>query len=164
MFGRNASVVRQAADKYGVRTQPATKDNTMFTPPSTRAASAYKSVGIETSVSAADPHQLINLLFESLLQSLGLAKAALERGDIGGKGKAIGRAVRLIDEGLKASLNEEQGGDLAANLRSVYDYCVIRLTMANLKNDRSKIEEVENLIVPLAQSWKQIRAQALKGA
>jgi flagellar protein FliS len=88
----------------------------------------------------------------------------LARGDIGGKGRAIGRAVRLIDEGLKASLNEVQGGELAANLRALYDYCVIRLTMANLKNDRSKIEEVELLIEPLAQSWKQIRAQALKGA
>jgi flagellar protein FliS len=164
MLRHSPSVVRQAADKYGDRTQPAMKDNTMFTPPSTRAASAYKSVGIETSVSAADPHELINLLFDSLLQSLGLAKAALAQGDIGGKGRAIGRAVRLIDEGLKASLNEGQGGELAANLHALYDYCVTQLTMANLKNDRSKIEEVERLIQPVAQSWKQIRAQALKGA
>ncbi len=136
----------------------------MFTPPSTRAASAYKSVGIETSVSAADPHELINLLFDSLLQSLGLAKSALARGDIVAKGRAIGRAVRLIEEGLKASLNEAQGGELAANLHDLYDYCTFHLTMANVKNDSGKIEEVERLLAPLAQSWKQIRAQALKGA
>jgi flagellar protein FliS len=140
------------------------KDITMFTPASTRAASAYRSVGLETSIHAADSHELVNLLFAALLQSLGSAKAALASGDIGGKGRAIARSVRLIDEGLKANLNEAQGGELATNLHALYDYCMIGLTMANLKNDRSKIEEVERLIEPLAQSWKQIRAQALKGA
>jgi len=135
----------------------------MFTPASTRAASAYKSVGIETSVHTADPHELVNLLFNGLLQSLGSAKAAVVRGDVGAKVREIGRAVRYLDEGLIASLNEGEGGDLAANLRALYDYSVLRLAQANMKNDAQIIEEVEKLIEPLAQSWKLIRAQATKG-
>ena len=136
----------------------------MFTPASTRAASAYKRVDIETSVNVADPHELINLLFSALLQSLGQAKAALKRRDIAAKGREIGRAVRYLDEGLIVSLDEKQGGDLAKNLRALYDYCVLRLTQANLNNELAKIEEVESLLQPVAQSWKQIRAEAIKGA
>ena len=85
----------------------------MFTPVSTRAASAYQRVGIETSVSAADPHQLVSLIYDALLQSLGKARAAVLRRDVATKGSEIGRAVRFLEEGLKAGLNDEQGGDLA---------------------------------------------------
>lgn len=135
----------------------------MFTPVNMRSANAYRAVGVETSVSGADPHQLINLLFDALLQALGTARLAMKNADIPGKGRAIGRAVRLLDEGLKASLNPAQGGDLAKNLGDLYDYCALTLTEANLKNDAGKIDEVERLLAPVADSWKQIRAQALKG-
>ncbi len=135
----------------------------MFTPARARAASAYKSVGLETSVNGADPHALVNLLFTALLQSLNTAQAAMKRRDIPGKGSAIGRAVRLLDDGLILSLNEKEGGELAKNLRALYGYCVLRLTQANLNNDLAKLEEVQRLIEPVAQGWQQIRAEALKG-
>ena len=41
---------------------------------------------------------------------------------------------------------------------------VQRLTLANLRNEVAPIHEVLNLIEPLADSWKQIRAGALQGA
>lgn len=145
------------------RINPASKDNTMFTPARARAASAYKSVGIETSVNGADPHGLVSLLFTALLQSLTAAQSAMKRRDIPGKGRAIGQAVRYLDEGLIVSLNEKEGGDLAKNLRALYSYCVVCLTQANLNNDLSKLEEVQGLIAPLAQSWQQIRPEVVKG-
>ena len=135
----------------------------MFTPARARAASAYKSVGLETSVNGADPHALVNLLFTALLQSLNTAQAAMKRRDIPGKGSAIGRAVRLLDEGLIASLNDKEGGDISKNLRALYGYCVVCLTQANLKNDLAKLEEVQRLIEPVAQGWQKIRAEAIKG-
>ena len=135
----------------------------MFTPASTRAASAYKSVGLETSVSGADAHGLVGLLFTALMQSLGTAQTALKRGDIAAKGRAIGQAVRYLDEGLIVSLNDKDGGELAQNLRALYGYCVLCLTQANLSNDLAKVAEVQRLIAPLAQSWQQIRAETLKG-
>ena len=143
--------------------QSATKDHTMFTPASTRASSAYKNVGLETSVNGADPHGLVGLLFTALLQTLNAAQAAMKRRDIAGKGRAIGMAVRYLDEGLMEGLNQEKGGDLAMNLGALYSYCVLRLTQANLTNDLSKVEEVQRLIEPVAQSWQQIRGEALKG-
>jgi flagellar protein FliS len=58
---------------------------------------------------------------------------------------------------LKGSLNDEQGGEIAANLRNVYSYCVRCLTIANLKNDLSKLDEVVELMTPIAQAWEQIK-------
>ncbi len=136
----------------------------MFTSVNSRAASVYKRVSADTGVSAADPHQMVSMLFDGLIQSLNAARGAMERGEIEAKGMAIGKAIRILEEGLKAGLNRAQGGDLANNLNGLYGYAVQRLTMANLRNDASAIHEVLNLIEPLADSWKQIRTGALQGA
>jgi len=131
----------------------------MYTSVSSRAASAYKRVGTETSVSEADPHQLIQLLFDALRQSLSQAKSCLERGDIPGKGAAIVRSVRLIEEGLRGGLDLEKGGALAASLDGIYTFCVVQLTMANLKNDLSLIDEVAKIIDPVAAGWSELRSK-----
>lgn len=128
----------------------------MFTSASHRAASAYKRVAVETSVQGADPHTLVGLLFDALLQSIAAARGAMERGDTAAKGAAVGKAVRILEEGLKAGLNLREGGEIAANLRSLYDYSTLRLTQANLRNDPAALEEVSKLIEPVAQSWKLI--------
>lgn len=131
----------------------------MMNPAFSRAASAYQSTGIETSVHGASPHQLIVLLFDALQQALAGAHAAMLRKDIPTKGKHIVRAVRLLEEGLKAGLDMERGGEIARNLRTLYDYCTQRLTHANLHNDAAAIEEVQRLIAPVADAWKQIGPQ-----
>jgi flagellar protein FliS len=135
----------------------------MFNSVSTRSAfasaSAYKRVGDETSVANADPHTLVSLLFAALQRALGAASVAMQRGDIPLKGRHIGSAVRILEEGLIAPLNLEQGGELAANLKSLYSYCVTRLTVANLRNDVAAIDEVTRLIEPVANGWKQINGQ-----
>lgn len=136
-----------------------TLEHNMFTSVSSRAASAYKRVSVETDIGMANPHQLVDMLFDSLLQSVGAARAAMERGDIATKGEKILRAVRIIDEGLKPALNLEQGGDLAANLNGLYGYCVLRLTHANLRNDVGGLADVVRVIEPIAQGWKQISAK-----
>jgi flagellar protein FliS len=131
--------------------------DTMFTSVHSRAASAYKRVAAETSVQTADPHTLVGLLYDALLQSIAEARGAMARGDTLAKGAALGKAVRILEEGLKAGLNLRDGGEIAANLRQLYAYSTLRLTQANLRNDAKALEEVSQLIEPIAQSWKQIR-------
>lgn len=128
----------------------------MFTSVSSRSAAAYKRVGAQTSVEGASPHQLICLLYEALLQSLRLAHGATIRGDIETKGKEIGKSVRILEEGLKAGLNDAAGGELATNLRGVYNYSISRLTRANINNDAPMIHEVIELILPVYGAWKSI--------
>ncbi|NMM15483.1 MAG: flagellar export chaperone FliS [Rhodoferax sp.] len=130
----------------------------MFTPVSMRSANAYKNVGMETSVAGATPHQLVGLLFDALQQSLSAAKGAIQRGDFPSKGRSISRAVRILEEGLKASLDAERGGNLAANLLSLYDFCIFRISEANLRNDAAMVDEVIRVIHPVADGWNQIRS------
>ena len=135
----------------------------MFTSVNTRSASVYKRVAVETGVQAADSHRLVGMLFDGLLQAVAAARGAMERGDLVVKGEQIGKAVRIVEEGLKAGL-DPAGGEMAQNLRALYAYSVRRLTEANLRNDPSALAEVATLIEPVAQAWQDIRGQALRGA
>jgi flagellar protein FliS len=65
-------------------------------------------------------------------------------------------AVRILEEGLIAPLNLEEGGELAANLHNLYRYCVTQATLANVRNDVNGLEEVSRLIELVASGWKQI--------
>lgn len=132
----------------------------MFTPVSTRAASVYKRVNVETGIESATPHQLVVMLFDALQQYLLSAQGAMERGDVALKGQKMGAAIRVLDEGLRGALNLEQGGEIAKNLDAVYEYCVNRLTVANLKNDLQAIPEVMNIMAPIASGWKQMNSQS----
>jgi flagellar protein FliS len=131
----------------------------MFTSVSSRSASAYKRASVDASVDMADPHQLVNLLFEALQRHLGAAKLCMQAGDIAGKCKQVGAAMRILEEGLIAPLDMTNGGDIARNLKSLYEYSVSRLLMANAKNDTAILDEVARLIEPVASGWKQINGQ-----
>ncbi len=135
----------------------------MYTPISTRAATTYRRVSVESEITGADPHRLVDMLYDAVLQQLRLGHAAMQRGDIAGKSDAMAKAMRIIDEGLKSGLNPA-GGELTVRLKAVYEYSIKRLTLANLRNDVAAVSEVIDLIAPLAESWKSIRAAAVKGA
>lgn len=134
--------------------------DTMFTSVHQRSAAAYQRVGAETAVSQADPHKLVELLLERLLQVVGSARLAIQKGQIAAKGENISKAVRILDEGLKSALNLEQGGAIAANLNGLYGYCVLRLSHANLHNDAAALADVLRVIEPIAQGWKEMGEQA----
>lgn len=133
----------------------------MYTPVSSRAANAYRQIGVQSGIDGATPHQLVQMLFDGLQQSLHAARGALQRGEIESKGAHIGKAVRILEEGLKGGLNRVQGGELAANLGTLYDYCIARLTLANLRNDLALVEEVVALVEPVAQGWKEMNQAQL---
>ncbi|MEO8154809.1 MAG: flagellar export chaperone FliS [Rhizobacter sp.] len=131
-----------------------------FSAPTKRRLGAYQQVHVTTGVDGASPHRLVEMLFEGLLESFAQARGAMRHGNIEAKGEAIGRAVRIIDEGLKAGLNVEEGGQLAADLRDLYAYVTVRLTFANRYNDEAAISECVQLIEPLSKAWAAIGHQA----
>jgi flagellar secretion chaperone FliS len=128
-----------------------------FSAPSKRAQlGAYQQVHVTTGVDGATPHRLVQMLFEGLLDSLARARGAIQHGNVVVKGEEIGRAVRIIDEGLKAGLNVTEGGRLAQDLNDLYAYVTVRLTYANRHNDESVIGECVRLIEPIAKAWDEI--------
>ena len=128
----------------------------MYTATFTRASAAYKRVATETLGEDSSPHHLVELLYQEVLQAVIVARGAILRKDHAAKGKAIVRAIRLFEEGLKPGLDRQAGGALATNLGALYDYCVRLLTQANLKNDEQKLLEVRDLIEPISSAWKEI--------
>lgn len=122
-------------------------------------ANAYRQVGNQTAVAAATPHRLIEMLFEGCMDALAQAKGALRSGQVDVKGRALGRAVRIVDEGLRAALDLRDGGPLAADLHALYGYLTMRLTAANLRNDEAAIEECQRLLNPLREAWQAIGPQ-----
>jgi len=120
------------------------------------ASKAYRQVGVETGVAAASPHALVAMLFDGFFDALARARGALNAGRTEDKGRAIGHAVRIVEEGLRATLDKRQGGALAANLEGLYSYVALRLTQANLHNDLAALEECARLIEPLRTAWREI--------
>ena len=167
---RNAGVTslkpaNAATDNKSVSSHPNGSPRTMYaTRPDTPIArdnamphaKMYARVGVETGVSAASPHRLVAMLFDGFAESIATAKGAMASGQIEIKGRAIGRAFRIVDEGLKASLDLTAGGALARDLDELYAYIGLRLTHANLRNDAAALDECLALMQPLRQAWASI--------
>ncbi len=123
-----------------------------------RVSSLYRQVGV--AMPDASPHRLVAMLFDGLLDSIAQARGALAAGDVPRKGREIARAVRILDEGLKAGLDRSAGGTLATDLDDLYAYAMTRLTQANLRNDDAALAECHALMQPLRDAWNAIAPQA----
>ena len=122
----------------------------MFSSSGFNRANAYRQVGAHSGVENASPHALIQMLFEGLFQSLNAARGAMERGEIEEKGRHLGKAVRILQEGLAAGLDLDKGGELAGNLKLLYDYSVKQLTHANDHHDVCQSEVALGMLPPVA--------------
>lgn len=118
-------------------------------------ASMYAKVGLETDVQAASPHRLVAMLFDGIFDAMAQATQAIQAGNVEAKGRALSRAVRILDEGLRAGL-DLSAGQLATDLRELYGYVCMRLTQANLKSDIAAIEECQRLLSPVREAWTAI--------
>ena len=127
---------------------------------SPRGAHAYAKVGLETGVAAASPHQLIAMLFDGAITAVKAAAGHMRAREIEKKGKAISKAITIIENGMRASLDKKNGGEIAANLDALYEYMSGRLLEANLHNNTGMLEEVENLLSGLKISWDAIGSPA----
>ncbi len=137
--------------------------NAPYAPSATRSqqfAGSYHQFGNLGKVAQASPHGLVALLFEGYFAALNRARGAMRAGEIGAKGSAIGHAVRIVDEGLRAALNLSQGGNLAADLDDLYAYVCLRMTQANLQNDEAALDECMRLMTPLREAWAGIAGSA----
>lgn len=123
----------------------------------------YAEVGVETRLAGANAHQLVAMLFDGFQEAVAQARGALRGGHLEAKGLAIGRAVRIIEEGLRAGLDMRAGGALARDLDELYGYLTMRLTMANLRNDEQALDECQRLLQPLREAWAAIAGQSPAG-
>ncbi|PKF73085.1 flagellar protein FliS [Pseudomonas fluvialis] len=118
----------------------------------------YQTVNTQAQVFDASPHRLIQMLMEGGLSRLAQAKGAMERDQVALKGELLGKAIAIIG-GLREGLDLRQGGELAANLDSLYEYMSSRLLQANRSNDVAIIDEVAGLLREVKSGWDGIANQ-----
>lgn len=123
-------------------------------------SNTYRRIDVETGVNGASPHQLTTLLFNGAMDSITQARGAMLNQQIEAKCAAISKAIRIIDEGLKASLNLAEGGELAQRLNDLYAYIGTRLTQANLHNDPAMLDECMALLTQIRDAWVAIAPTA----
>ena len=109
----------------------------------------YRKATIDTS----DSVGIISLLFDGAINFIKLGRVKMGERDIAGKGLYIGKATAVVGE-LASSLNMEEGGEIARNLRRLYDFVLDRLLRANLKNDAAALDEAEKVLQVLREGWK----------
>ncbi|MDR0736910.1 MAG: flagellar export chaperone FliS [Zoogloeaceae bacterium] len=117
---------------------------------------AYAALARESDVRAASPHRLVVLLFEGAASAISVARVHASEGRFAERGTNISKAIDIITNGLKASLDVQAGGELAERLSALYDYMVSRLLWANMKNDVPTLDEVQSLLGEIHDAWRQI--------
>ncbi|MCZ8880361.1 flagellar export chaperone FliS [Escherichia albertii] len=116
---------------------------------------AYAQIGVESAVMSASQQQLVTMLFDGVLSALVRARLFMRDNNPQGKGASLSKAINIIENGLRVSLDEESQDELTQNLIALYSYMVRRLLQANLRNDVSAVEEVESLMRNIADAWKE---------
>ncbi len=123
---------------------------------------SYAQVSTDIAVETADPHRLILMLFDGARAAIWMARAHMENKQIAEKGAAISKAIDIVNNGLRASLNIEDGGELAERLAALYEYIGNRLLWANLKNNVAALDEANQLLGELRSAWAMIGPNADK--
>ncbi|QDF75907.1 MULTISPECIES: flagellar export chaperone FliS [Shewanella] len=116
---------------------------------------SYRKVSVESDLSVASPHRVIQMLLAGAIERLAQAKCAIEQDDVAQRGLLIGKAIGIVN-GLNGSLNMDTEGDVAVNLSQLYDYMLVRLSEANVNNDVKAIDDVVALLKTIKEGWDAI--------
>jgi flagellar secretion chaperone FliS len=117
-------------------------------------ANSYRQASILT----ADPMKLTLMCYSGAISNLKLARNAYAAKDYEAKGKALQKALDIIDE-LNASLDMKQGGQVAANLRGIYHYLTRTLIEADLKRDLKAFDDAVKMLEEIESAWKIVAAE-----
>lgn len=119
---------------------------------------SYRKVSVESEISVASPHRVIQMMFEGALQRLAQGRYAIENNDIKNKGIYLGKAIGIVN-GLNNSLNMDAGGAISTNLSDLYDFMLRRISEANLNNDVQAIDDVSGILKTIKEGWDAIPAE-----
>lgn len=124
---------------------------------------AYARVGVETGVVAASPARLIVMLYEGAIAACSLAIKHMRENNYAAKSADLTKAITIIDNGLRSSLDKTSGGEIAQSLDRLYEYMSTRLYSANSKSDIAAVEEVIKLLKDLNEAWVALGEQPAAG-
>lgn len=124
-----------------------------------RGIKAYAQVDLQSQLAGATPHQLITMLFDGAHNAILRAKIYFDNGNVARRGEMISKAINIIDNGLRASLDHKKGEHIAQEMEMLYDYMSRTLLECNLRNNQSQLAHVDEILMNLANTWKEIDPQ-----
>jgi flagellar protein FliS len=132
----------------------------MYGPQST--ANAYRNTAASTGEELS-PQRKVALLINGTIEKIRRAQAQIAEGQLAEKLKTIDSVLSII-EVLRASLDFQQGGQIAETLGSLYDTAMMRVVEANANNDIAKLDAVAKMLAPIAEAFAQLAPTPAKPA
>lgn len=119
--------------------------------PAATAYAAYRSAEIET-ISQKD---LIVCLYQGAEKFLEAGRQAMERHELETAMTLCRRAKEIFIE-LISTLNFDQGGEVAKQLKELYAFLIIQITEASMRKKPAQIAAIQPIIATLREGWQQI--------
>jgi len=109
----------------------------------------------ETAVTTQSKGKLVVMLYDGAIKFLKLALRGIDAEDFEARNTNVQKAMKIVEE-LNVVLDMEVGGEIALNLRKLYNFMLNHLNQANINNDKGMIEEVLAMLDTLNEGWKDI--------
>ncbi|EJC7015833.1 flagellar export chaperone FliS [Vibrio parahaemolyticus] len=120
---------------------------------------SYQQVDLDAQAAAANPHQLVIMLIDGLLDEIERIRGHLAAKRLAEKGAGINKCMNILI-GLTSALDDESGGEIAENLRQLYDFCQVELYYASVQNDADRLMNVERVMGNIREGWMNFGQQA----
>ncbi|EDP60356.1 flagellar export chaperone FliS [Vibrio sp. AND4] len=120
---------------------------------------SYQQVDLDAQAASANPHQLVVMLIDGLLDEIERIRGHLAANRLEEKGLGINKCMNILI-GLSSALDEENGGEIAENLHQLYDFCQVELYYASTQNDATRLDNVESVMGNIREGWMNFGQQA----
>ena len=118
--------------------------------------SNYQNAYKKASVNTLDQNKLIIMLYDGAIKNANFAVQYMKSGEIEKVHDSLIKTKNIVTE-LLATLNMDQGGEIAKNLKSLYSYMFSQLVEANMEKKSEPVLNVIDLLKELRGAWVQIR-------
>ena len=111
----------------------------------------YKQVQVKT----ANNKKLLIMLYQGCIKFLRIAKKSIREDDFENANEYLKKSQDIVNE-LRYTLDMEKGGEISNNLYQLYSFMYSELVSANVNKDIQHIETVEEMMLELLETWKEI--------
>ena len=124
----------------------------------------YNTNNLNSRINSANKVELVQLIYENIAQRLMrlsvIAESLVKENNyklIKEKTELVQKVLTIIELGLLAHLDKENGKDVAKNLETFYIASISAITQANLKNNPQEFKKLSNTYNAMGEAWKTIK-------
>ena len=107
----------------------------------------------QSKILTASPAELTLMLYEGAIKFCNIAIMGIEQGDITKAHNNIMKVQKIIEE-FQITLNFKY--EIANDFNNVYNYLMRRLREANMTKDKEILEEVDEHLHTMRDTWKEV--------